>query len=325
MKKLNIVIVAGAVAVLAYMVVRTGWSGAVQQLTAVRNVLPLLMGLSLVRLALQTLAWSTALRAEGIRAGFGELILARSSSRGVGYLSVLGPAVAEPLRISMLRDRSSAAAAATLIDTGVYWFSSGLFAILGTICALHFLGGSSHPLPLIVMVTGTAVGLFFIARPKPRLPGLVRRLGSRCPKFVTKGIEVEAAMRDFQARHPQAIRLILVLDLLCQVLIAAEVVAIFACFGIPFHPVMVLALEAANRVVKMAGGLVPARMGTDESGMAAAFVAFGLPSASGLALALARRTRDLLEALLGIAWVSWRSRSAKTTSEPVAATQLASA
>jgi hypothetical protein len=91
-------------------------------------------------------------------------------------------------------------------------------------------------------------------------------------------------------------------------LTAAEVVAVFCCLKMPVHAGMILALEAANRVVKAMGGWLPARLGTDESGMAAAFMAFGLPSASGLALALARRSRDLLEVLVGFAWLAGRSR-----------------
>jgi hypothetical protein len=74
---------------------------------------------------------------------------------------------------------------------------------------------------------------------------------------------------------------------------------------------MILALEAANRVVKAMGSWVPARIGADETGMAAAFLAFGLPSASGLALALARRSRDLLEVVIGFTWLALRSRTVK--------------
>jgi len=308
MKKMNVLVVASAACVLAFVAARMGWSGVVLQLTAVRRALPILLGLSLLRLILQTMAWSTSLRAEGIQAGFAELAGARSSSRGVGYLSVLGPVVSEPLRISLLRDRSESAAAATLIDTGVYWFSSGVFGIAGSLCALHLMARNLHAAPLVVLAALTIAGLFVIARPKLLLPSLVRALGRRCPQSLRKGVAIEAAMREFQARHPGSIRRILLLDLASQILIAAEVVTIFSCFHIPFHAGTVLALEAANRVVKMMGGLVPARIGTDESGMAAAFLAFGLPSASGLALALARRTRDLLEALLGIGWLSWRTK-----------------
>jgi hypothetical protein len=54
----------------------------------------------------------------------------------------------------------------------------------------------------------------------------------------------------------------------------------------------------------MMAGWMPARIGADESGMAGAFFAFGLSPASGLALALARRSRDLLAALIGLSWLA---------------------
>jgi hypothetical protein len=60
--------------------------------------------------------------------------------------------------------------------------------------------------------------------------------------------------------------------------------------------------------LKMATGFMPARIGTDESGAAGAFLAFGLPAASGLALALARRTRDLLACFIGLTWLAWGAR-----------------
>jgi len=65
----------------------------------------------------------------------------------------------------------------------------------------------------------------------------------------------------------------------------------------PVHAGMILASEAANRVVKAMRGWLPARLGTDESGMVAAFMAFG------------------------IAWLAWRSyvRSCPAVRLPVAA------
>ena len=324
MNKINKILAAVAILGLGIVAARIGRDGIVRQFTAIFTVLPMLAALGLARTILQTLAWSNALRAEGIGAGFFELLAARVCSRGVGYLSVLGPMVAEPLRIGMLRHRSEAATAATLIDTGVYWFSSGVVAIAGSLCALRFLGGA-HTGALLVPAALTLAGLLLIARPKPVLPALVRALGRRCPKSMTKAVEVEAAIRDFQARHPRSMRSILALDLACQLLIAAEVVVILVWFQIPFSAGTILALEAANRVVRMMGSLVPARIGTDESGMAAAFLAFGLPTASGIALALARRTRDLVEACLGIAWFSWTSRRPRRRCATLPGTRLASA
>ncbi len=100
----------------------------------------------------------------------------------------------------------------------------------------------------------------------------------------------------------------------CQVLMVMEIAAIFWVLRMPIHCGMILALEAANRVVKAMGSWVPARIGADETGMAAAFLAFGLPSASGLALALARRCRDLLEVVIGFTWLALRARQAKVPS-----------
>jgi hypothetical protein len=49
---------------------------------------------------------------------------------------------------------------------------------------------------------------------------------------------------------------------------------------------------------------MPARIGVDESGTAGVFLALGLSPASGLTLALVRRLRDLLAALVGLSWLA---------------------
>ncbi len=54
---------------------------------------------------------------------------------------------------------------------------------------------------------------------------------------------------------------------------------------------------------------MPARIGADEGGAAAAFVALGLPAAGGLALALARRLRDMIFSLAGLVWLASRTHT----------------
>lgn len=308
MNKKNVAIMATGLGLFAFVATKMGWSGMIEELKAAWMALPILVGLSVLRLWLQTVSWSCALKADGINVGASQLMGARASSHGMGYLSVLGPAVSEPMRISLLGRQS---AAATLIDTGVYWFSSGIFGIVGCLCALGCMAGHRHTGSLIGLVLTTLIGMAVIAGSKPVLPALVRRLGSRAPAWLRQGEEVELAIHNFKREHPGTVRTMFWVGIVCQVLIAAEVVAIFWCFRMPIHAGLILALEAASRVVKAMGGWVPARIGVDESGMAAAFVTFGLPSASGLALALARRIRDLLEVVVGFAWLAWRSRSLK--------------
>jgi hypothetical protein len=69
-------------------------------------------------------------------------------------------------------------------------------------------------------------------------------------------------------------------------------------------------------MVKMASGWLPARIGADESGAAGAFLSFGLPAAAGVALALARRARDLLACLVGLTRLAWVSRQTAGSVSP---------
>jgi hypothetical protein len=232
----------------------------------------------------------------------------RLASQGLGYLSVLGPVASEPMKISLLR-KSGSATAATLVDTGVYWFISGIVVIVGCLSAVLLMSNSRHSnTSFAVVALVIAASLFFIARPKSRLTPLVDALGTRCPRLVRKAAQVEVALRQFERQHPSAIRKMLILDIACQVLLAAEVVAMFWILRIPFHLSTVLGVEGATRAIKIIGGWMPARIGADESGMAGAFLAFGMSPASGLTLALARRSRDMVFAFIGLSWLALSTR-----------------
>jgi hypothetical protein len=309
MKRNSIIVMAAGLVLLVVAAAKVGFVGLLHNLLTGWVALPILIGLGLVRLALQTFAWSSALQKDGISIKAADLIGARLASRGMGYLSVLGPMVTEPMKIKLLGEQAGRATTATLIDTGVAWFSSGVIAIAASLCAVQALAGGKHVMPMLFAALLTAVGLIVIARPKPLLSGLIRSLGGRCPQWIRKAEGAELAIREFQRRYPATIRKMLLVDLLCQVLTVAEIATIVLVFRLPFHVGTVMALEAANRVVKTMGGWLPARIGADETGMAAAFLMFGLPSATGLTLALARRVRDMIEVVAGLGWLAWTSRS----------------
>ena len=62
----NLLLVVVGAALFAWVLVHAGPSAIVQQLKALRVALPIVVVLSLVRLQLQTLSWSAALKNEGI-------------------------------------------------------------------------------------------------------------------------------------------------------------------------------------------------------------------------------------------------------------------
>jgi hypothetical protein len=302
---------------LAYVGSRIGLHAVAEELAAVRGGIAIVILLSAARLMLQTRAWSIALRRDGFDFPAGRLMLTRMASQGLGYLTVLGPAASEPLKISLLRkDTKEPAAAAlktptaaTLVDTGVYWFTSALLAVAGCLAACVLLAHHRKAaITAAVLALGHIGFLFLMARPKPLLPALTGNLRGRCPKWLAKASQVEAAVRAFAAQDPSAIRRMFLLGIACQALMAAEVATVLWFVRLPLEAGTVLGIEAATRIVKMAAGFMPARIGADESGAAGAFLSFGLPAAAGLALALARRIRDLLSSLVGLTWLAWASR-----------------
>ena len=270
----------------------------------------IIIGLSLVRLLLQTRSWSAALKQDGIHAGAMELMFLRLASQGIGYVTVLGPAASEPIKIQMLRHYGSGTAA-TLVDTGLYWLASGLVIVAGCVSPLLLVTNARFLPGAAILGTAVLAALYLIAQPKLLLTPLVPRLRRRCPGWLKKAARVEIAIRQFAAQNPAVIRRMFFLDLACQALLLLEVVVVFWCLNLPSRAEAVLEIETATRGVKIFASWMPARMGADESGAAGAFVLLGLPAASGLAFALARRIRDMLNCLAGLIWLAWRTRSSE--------------
>jgi Lysylphosphatidylglycerol synthase TM region len=314
-RKRDALLAAAGLILFAFAAGRIGWGAVGRAIEEARTGVALILGLSLVRLILQTYSWSIALCSDGIKASAKELMLIRLASQGIGYLSVLGPVASEPMKISLLRQRGKSAITGTLVDTGVYWFTSGMVSIAGCISAALLLAHRGHSIAtLAILGSILAAGLFVIVRPKLRLSPLADSLGARCPRWLKKGKRIEIALRQFESQYPSSIRRMFLLDLACQVLLGAEVIAILWCLDIPLHAGTVLGIEGASRAIKIMAGWMPARIGADESGIAGAFLAFGLSPASGLTLALARRLRDLLGALIGLSWLALSAGSLNVSS-----------
>jgi len=304
-RKWDALLAVAGIALFIFAAGRIGWGAVLRAIVEARTAVAIIVGLSLVRLILQTRSWSIALRSDRIESSVGELMFIRLASEGIGFLSVLGPVASEPMKISLLRKSGGSGTAATLVDTGVNWFTSGIVGIAGCLSATLLLAHSHHSVASLAVVgLILTAGLFLIARPKSRLSPPVDALGARSPSWLQKGKQIEGALRQLESRYPSAIRRMLLLDVACQVVLGAEVVVMLWCLKVPFHAGTVLGIEGASRAIKLMAGWMPARIGADESGIAGAFFAFGLSPASGLTLALARRSRDLLAALVGLSWLA---------------------
>jgi hypothetical protein len=215
------------------------------------------------------------------------------------------------LKIRLL-GTSRAAAASTLVDTGIYWFTSSLFGIVGCASAGLLVGHSKYSTWFALLAFAFLFGITLIASKSPLLTPIVRVLGTRSPGWLRKGEQMETQVRVFRLEHPRTVHRMFWLDIICQLLMAGEVAVVLWALRGPFHIVTVLAIEVCSRVVKIAAGWVPARIGADESGAIGAFAAFGLAPASGLTLAIVRRTRDLLWCVVGLSWLLWNTHRSRT-------------
>jgi len=299
-------------ALFTWVIARVGLPTILQQVRAMAIALPILLILSSCRLLLQTSAWSMALKGEGLTVAPERLIGIRLASQSMGYLTFLGAVLSEPLKIKLLRTPVESTIKATLLDSGVYWFTSALVAIVGCLCAALLAIHGGHYLWTIVAVSLLTLILFLIARSKPILSGIVRALGRHCPSWLARGEKIERSIRNYRLQQPALVGRMFWIDVACQLLLASEVAVVVWSLRLPIHVVTIMAIEGITRALKMVSGWVPARLGADEGGAMSAFMVAGFSPVSGLTLALARRIRDLLWALIGLAWLFWRGRGVRS-------------
>jgi hypothetical protein len=278
-----------------------------EQLKAMRVALPIVLALSALRLLLQSLNWSASLKGENVSVGIAKLMGSRLAGQSMGYLTVLGPVISEPMKIKLLGTSSEPTITATFLDDGVYWLTSALLAIAGVVSlplvAVH--GRAYHSIP-VVLVLGFVIVV--IRRHTPILSAVVRALGTRHPAWLARAGRIEASIRTYRLNQPALVRRMFWIDAACQILIASEVVVVLRSLHLPIHFLAVLAIEGTTRALKMVSGWIPARLGSDEGGAISAFALTGFSPMLGLSLALTRRFRDLLWALIGILWLAWNSR-----------------
>ena len=312
MKKAELAGAVAAVTLFAWVLAHVGLASIVEQLKALRIALPIVLGLSLLRLILQSVTWSASLEGEQVSVDLPRLAAVRLAGQSMGYLTVLGPVISEPMKIKLLGTSTDPTVTATFLDNGVYWFTSALLLIVGML-SLPFIAAHGAAYHLIPAVIALALMVSVITRRNPILSGVVRALGKKAPSWLARAEQFESSIRSYRVRQPGLVRRMFWIDIACQALIASEVVTVLWSLHLPIHFFTILGIEGVTRGLKMLSGWIPARLGSDEGGAISAFALTGLSPTLGLALALTRRIRDLLWALIGIVWLAWNSRPSEAS------------
>lgn len=211
-------------------------------------------------------------------------------------------------RLLALRGMSGGrAGASVVVDLTMEVVSQLLFTLLGLALLVlegHYgnvVGGVLTGLVLAAMAV-----LTFVAAQRRGMFKLVERLfdllAARFPALgagTLKGLHdgVQALYRD-----PRALAMACNVHLLAWVLGGLEVWLILRFMGAPVSLQQALVLESLGQAVRSAAFLVPGGFGVQEAGFLLLGALYGVSPATGLALSLVKRVREVALGLPGMLW-----------------------
>jgi hypothetical protein len=275
--------------------------------------------LSGAREVVRTLAWTHTIEGP-VRLSFRDAFRARLAGEAFNALLPMGMLVGEPMKAEHVGHRVPFATAfgALVVEFAFYGisllllFSAGvvtlfppsavLFIVVMVSLVLRLVRNRNRP-TRIVAPTGASQN--HVANVITRVAGKLRRLGDPVLRF--------------GSLNPGRAWRLVVLEAAFQLLAVAEVYLTLALIT-PRHVAWssALVLETVSRGVTIIFKVLPMRLGVDEASSAVFADRLGLGSATGLTLALVRRTRLLFWSAVGIVFVLMRS-----TRRPAAAAAVA--
>ena len=266
----------------------------------------------LVPLLLSAAAWQFAL-APAHRRSLGVLLVLRWIREAVsGLLPVaqLGGDVVGARLLAGPAVPATAAAASVVVDLTVELVTLGLFILLGLVlltatsrwaAASGWMQAGSAALLAGVLVCAAA------SRPGLLRPirGLFERV-VRLPSFFDSAF-VHDIGRAARARYAdrRAMAAAGVLHLLSWLAAAGEIWLVLRCMGVPIGVREALVIESLSHALRSAAFFVPGALGVQEAGFIEIGALFGIAPEAALALALARRMREI--ALGAPALLAWQA------------------
>lgn len=296
----------------AYLVWRAGPSHLWQDLTKLGWGFIVVVALAGVSHLLKTWAWQLTLGRDQDKVSFPRLVGLRLGAEAAGQLGIVGQAFGDSIRVSQLSREMQAgnSFASVTLDRAFFLVTGMIIAIAGVLAALPALAHSQTLrlyAGLFVFVATTILFLILLAVRKrwPFLSGSARLVGRVCAfkGWIEQRLEMikvtEDALFDFHHKTPGAFWTGFSLNLGGQCLAILEVCIVLWLLGAHIGFYGALIIEGLTKFLNMIGNFNPGNIGTYEGGNILIGKIFSLTSATGLALALARRLRAFFWALIG--------------------------
>jgi uncharacterized protein (TIRG00374 family) len=271
---------------------------------------PLILVPGCVWHVLRTWGWWIAFP-DAARPAFTRLFRVRLAADAISFFTIRG-ITGEPLKVMLLYDRipASVSAAAIAIERMAFAIMSIIIAGLVSYFAVRRLpmpGGWNAMFTLLSMGAVLLVGVLaliarrrtgdYLGRIVDRFAAMTGRHleSSRVIRFI---LDVEDVVLDLLRGDRRRLIVLTVLPIVCYAIMAFEVWLVLWAVGQPIGVTASLAIETFARLGSVASALIPAKIGALEASNAAPVAMLGL--GGGGALALSRRVRAMLWAMLGL-------------------------
>ena len=315
------------VALLGYLVLRTGPRIIWDQMHAVGFGLVLIIILGGVSHFIKTWAWRRTYTCDIKGFSWSRNFGAYLVSEATGQLGVAGKMIGEGMRVSLVGSAVPLAnrISSVSIDTALHLLSSTTVAVTGIIVTLLLAPVSGKWRFYSVLFASALVALVILATvaARNRLPlaGNAARAIGRLPRFHKwlggKQSVIDSAeqnMLAFYREAPSAFWEILSLNFLWQALAVLEIYIILHFMGARIAVLSAFVLESLTKLINLVGALNPGNIGTYEGGNMLITKLFGVTGTAGLTLALCRRARAVFWAAIGAICLILMKRQSGTAS-----------
>ena len=299
-------------ALLGYLVFRTGPVVVWRQLQAIGWGVSLIIVLGGFSHLIKTYAWRQAFTCDISRLSWSRSFVAQLISDGMGQFGVAGKVIGEGMRISLLRRAVplSSALSAGAIDGALHSFTAVLITVSGISATLLLAPLSDswrfYAMLLVAVLISTVILAAVSVRNRWQLVGHASRAIGRLPglnAWVSGKQPIIDSAEDnlltFRQEAPASFWATLILNFLWHVLAVLEVYVILRFMGARIALGGAFIVEGLTKVINLVGALNPGNFGTYEGGNMLIAKIFGVTGTAGLTLALCRRVRIVFWAGVG--------------------------
>ena len=318
--------IVGSAGLLVYLVRHAGASNLWQNLLKLGWGFIFVIALAGVSHLARTWAWQMTLDQNRHKISFSKLVGLRLGAEAAGQLGILGQTFGDSIRVSHLNRKMQMghSLASVTLDRGLYLVTGIIVIVSGLFAALPMLS-LSHALRFYAglfafgSITFLSLTLLVVRKRSPVLSQGARLMG-RIPAF-KNWIEqrlhliqsMEGALFDFHHNTPSLFWGSLLLNFVGHCLAILEVCLVLWLLGARIGFVGAMIIESLTKLVNAMGSFNPGNIGTYETGNMLIGKMFSLSSATGLALAFARRLRALFWTAVGCICLVLLTRSSKRT------------